>query len=202
MGSVFPSWIVSVIIIPSVAVGAIALALSVLGHNPLRLLRGLLNLKRNSAQLEAEEAFRMFFDKLQGVRHKSSALNVYASQYFTTFQSAGWDEMTLLLDDLEIAENSLRLFMERRRYEDVRDVSRMLLNQLSEGEAIQLMSRYDGLENLRDWQLRSNDILLRVIEASLDSARKTASVGVSRKRSTKPTLLTLAELRSAISEGK
>ena len=190
-------------IIVVVAVAATGLILLLLGQNPFRLLRRLVGLsKRERQQLEAERALSDFVTELDGVRHKFSALSAYSNQYFNTFQAAGWDDVSLLIDDVGLAEHSLRLLLERQRYEDVRDVSQFLLGRLPGSQAQQLVGRYEGLENLDGWRRRCLDALLQVTEASIESARKTASVGVSRKRSAKPTLVSLAELRSALIEGK
>lgn len=154
-----------------------------------------------SSRREAERTYRELREALDGFRHKYAALNVYSNTYFNTFHASGWDELRLLLDDLELAESSLLLLMERNRYNDVRDVSQFLLGRASPDEAQELMNRFEGLEHIADWHRRSRDILLRVIQASMDSARKTASVGINRnKRSSKPTLVTLAELRSSLSD--
>jgi hypothetical protein len=180
-----------------VAVSAIALCL----------LGGFLLVSRSgkgarwSARWEAETAYEELREALNGFRHKYAALNTYSNTYFNTFHASGWDELRLLLDDLELAESSLLLLMERNRYNDVRDVSQFLLGRASPDEAQELMNRFEGLENIADWHRRSRDILLRVIQASMDSARKTASVGINRnKRSAKPTLVTLAELRSSLAD--
>ncbi len=152
-------------------------------------------------QREAERAHEEFREAVNCFRHKYEALNVYSNAYFNTFHASGWDELRLLLDDLEIAESSLLLLMERKRYADVRDISILLMGKASPDVAQELMNRFEGLESIADWKRRSRDILLRVIQASMDSARKIASVGINRNnRSTKPTLVTLAELRSSLAD--
>jgi len=152
-------------------------------------------------QREAERAHEEFREAVNCFRHKYEALNVYSNAYFNTFHASGWDELRLLLDDLEIAESSLLLLMERRRYADVRDISILLMGRSPPDVAQELMNRFEGLEGIADWKHRSRDLLLRVIQASMDSARKIASVGINRhKKSSKPTLVTLAELRSSLSD--
>jgi hypothetical protein len=149
---------------------------------------------------EAEEALEEFSAELGGIRQKYSILSAYSNEYFNTFQAAGWDDLRLLIDDLQIAENSLHLLLERRRYDDVKCISEYLLGVLPEADAQELVQRYDGLESLGGWRRQARDLLLRVVHASMESARKTAAVGISRKRATKPTLVTLAELRSSLGD--
>jgi hypothetical protein len=149
---------------------------------------------------ESERAYQELRDAIQGLQHKYAALDAYSNAYFNTFHASGWHELRALIDDLEFAESSLLLLMERDRYEEVRDVSLFLLGRASPDLAQELMNRFEGLENIADWRRRSREILLRVIQASMDSARKIASVGINRNGGKKPTLVTLAELRSSISE--
>lgn len=149
---------------------------------------------------QAEEALASFCSEVQSIRHAFNSLSAYANEYYNTFQQAGWDEIGLLLEDLQIAESSLHLLMERKRYDDVCGLSRFLLGTLPAFESRELMSRYEGLEHLAGWRGRGRELLIGIINASMESARKTASVGISRKRATKPTLVTLAELRSALTE--
>lgn len=104
-----------------------------------------------SARREAEGAYGELREALESFRHKYAALNVYSNAYFNTFHASGWDELRLLLDDLEIAESSLLLLMERHRYDDVRDVSNFLLGRASPDEAQELMNRFEGLEHIADW---------------------------------------------------
>lgn len=153
------------------------------------------------AQCEAKEALGEFSSELEGIRQKYRILSAYSNEYFNTFQAAGWDDLRLLVDDLEVAENSLHLLLERRRYEDVKSISEYLLGILAAADAQDLLQRYEGLESLGGWRRQARDFLLRVVHASMESARKTAAVGITRKRATKPTLVTLAELRSSLGDG-
>jgi hypothetical protein len=153
------------------------------------------------AQCEAEGVLGEFSSELEGIRQKYRVLSAYSNEYFNTFQAAGWDDLRLLIEDLEVAENSLHLLLERRRYEDVKRISEYLLGILSAADAQALLLRYEGLESLGGWRRQARDLLLRVVHASMESARKTAAVGITRKRTTKPTLVTLAELRSSLGDG-
>ena len=158
----------------------------------LRVLRGV--------QSEAEEALAELHAEIDGIRQKYRILSGYANEYFNTFQAAGWDDLRILIDDLEVAENSLRLLLERRRYNDVKLIAEYLLGTLPASEAQDLVQRYDGLDSLGGWRRQARDLLLRVVHASMESARKTAAVGINRRRSVKPTLVTLAELRSSLGD--
>lgn len=151
---------------------------------------------------EAEQAYKEFHGALEEVRHQRAALDAYSNAYFNTFHSAGWDELRLLMDDLDLVESSLLVLMERGKWREARDISRFLTGDLSPGAAQELLNEFDGLEQVADWRQRSRGILLRVVQASMDSARKIASVGVNRSRSAKPTLITLAEIRSLLTQAQ
>jgi hypothetical protein len=156
---------------------------------------------RSHAHYEAEQAFAEFYAELEGVKQKFNILGSYMTEYFNTFRAAGWEDLRLLLDDLQLTEDSLRLLLESRRYTDVKDISDYLMGRLSKADTERLLQRYDGLEPLKDWRKTSRAVLLRVVRASLDSAQRTAAVGISRNRPTKkPTLVTLAELRSVLGD--
>lgn len=156
---------------------------------------------RSKAHYEAEESLAEFSGELEGVRQKFNILGSYITEYFNTFQAAGWEDLRLLLDDLQITEDSLRLLLENRRYTDVKAISDYLLGRLKDADEKNLLQRYDGLEPLRDWRKTSRGVLLRVVRASLDSAQRTAAVGIHRRRTAKkPTLVTLAELRNVLGD--
>ena len=152
------------------------------------------------AQLEAEESLAGYSAKVEGVRQKFNILSGYLSEDFNTFHAAGWDELQALLNDLQLAEDSLKLLLENRNYHEVKDISDFLLGKLPEDKIESLLQRYDGLEPLQNWRHESHEILLRIVRQSLESAQRTAAAGISRKRSSKPTLVTLAELRSALGD--
>jgi hypothetical protein len=106
----------------------------------------------------------------------------------------------VLLGDLQLVEDSLKLLVENERYHEVKDVSDFLLGRLSEENVESLLQRYDGLEPLRNWRSEAHEILVRIVRQSLETAQRMAAAGISRKRSSKPTLVTLAELRSALDD--
>lgn len=151
-------------------------------------------------QSEAEEAVAELHAEIDGIRQKYKILNGYSNEYFNTFHAAGWDDLRILIDDLEVAENSLCLLLERRRYHDVKLIAEYLLGTLPASDAQDLVQRYEGLDSLGGWRRQARDLLLRVVHASMESARKTAALGINRRRSTKPTLVTLAELRSSLGD--
>jgi hypothetical protein len=155
---------------------------------------------RSHSRYEAEQALGEFSAELEGVRQKFNILGAYITEYFNTFQAAGWDDLRILLDDLQLTEDSLKLLIENRRYRDVLEISHYLMGKLNKVEVQSLMQRYDGLESLQNWRNESRGVLLRVVRASLDSAQRTAAIGINRKRSTKPTLVTLAELRIVLGD--
>lgn len=156
---------------------------------------------RSKAHYEAEESLEEFRAELEGVRQKFSILGSYITEYFNTFQAAGWEDLRLLLDDLQITEDSLRLLLENRRYKDVKEISDYLLGRLKDADQKSLLERYDGLEPLRDWRKTSRAVLLRVVRASIESAQRTAAVGIHRRRAArKPTLVTLSELRNVLGD--
>ncbi len=155
---------------------------------------------RSRAHYEAEHTLGEFSCELEGTRQKFNILGSYINEYFNTFQAAGWDELRVLLDDLQLIEDSLKVLLENGRYKDVKDISDYLLGRLHQDAIVSLVQRYDGLEPLRNWRKTARTVLLRVVRASIDSAQRTADVGINRKRTTKPTLVTLAELRKVLGD--
>lgn len=162
---------------------------------------GFLRKKRGSdVQLEAEESLASYSAEVEGIRQKFHILSGYVAEYFNTFHAAGWDELQALLGDLQLAEDSLKVLLENKNYREVKEISDFLLGRASEDTVESLLNRYDGLDELQNWRHETHHILLRIVSQSLESAQRTAEAGISRKRSSKPTLVTLAELRSALGD--
>lgn len=154
----------------------------------------------SNVQFEAEESLASYSAEVEGVRQKFNILSVYVTEYFNTFHAAGWDQLQLLLGDLQLAEDSLKLLLENKSYHEVKDVSDFLVGRLPEDKVESLLQRYEGLGPLRNWRNEAHEILVRIVRQSLETAQQTAAAGISRKRSSKPTLVTLAELRSALGD--
>lgn len=153
---------------------------------------------RGRAHVEAERALNLLRVELEGLRQKFGILGAYSTEYFNTFQAAGWNELRVLLDDLQDTENALNFLMESRRYQDVQEISHYLLGSLPQEFIKDLLGRYEGLSHLSAWRNDARMILLKIITASMASARQTAELGISRKLDRKPTLVTLAELQTAL----
>lgn len=151
-------------------------------------------------QVEAEASLASFSAEVEGVRQKFNILSGYITEYFNTFHAAGWDELQALLGDLLLVEDSLKVLLDNRSYHEVQEISDFLLGRLAEDKREALLQRYEGLEPLQDWRHEAHEILLRIVRQSLETAQRTAAAGISRKRSSKPTLVTLAELRSALGD--
>jgi hypothetical protein len=176
------------------------LLLAILKRRDLALVDCLRRGLRNNSHREAVNSLGDFSAELEGVKQKFNILETYITEYFNTFQAAGWEDLRLLLDDLQLTEDSLKLLLENRRYKDVKEISDYLMGRLNDAQASSLVQRYDGLEPLQEWRTQSRSVLLRVVRASMDSAKRTAAVGIRRKRATKPTLVTLAELRTVLGD--
>ena len=162
---------------------------------------GLFRRGRNrQLQHEAEQSLANYTAAVEGVRHKFNILSGYVNEYFNTFHAAGWDDLQALLDDLQVAEDSLKVLLENGSYHEVKELSDFLMGTLPEDKVEPLFQRYDGLDPLQNWRHVAHEILLRIVCQSLDSAQRTAAAGISRKRPSKPTLVTLAELRSALGD--
>ena len=78
---------------------------------------------RSNSHQEAFNALGEFSAELEGVKQKFNILESYITEYFNTFQAAGWEDLRLLLDDLQLTEDSLKLLLENRRYKDVKEIS-------------------------------------------------------------------------------
>jgi hypothetical protein len=75
------------------------------------------------------------------------------------------------------------------------------MGHLGEVEAQAIAAEYDGLSELQNWRQTSREILLRVIQATTNSARETQELGISRKRrNRKPTLVSLSDLRGSLGD--
>ena len=93
-------------------------------------LRRFVGLFVNSSKKEAEVAVREFCESVASLRRRYNLLNEYASVYYNTFNEAGWNDLTNLLDELTVAEDALYVFIDARRYAEARDISQFLLGNL------------------------------------------------------------------------
>ncbi len=149
----------------------------------------------------AESLIHEFSSKISLIEHKQRVLSVYTTEYFTTFHEAGWDDLQALVENLRTIETSLRVMFEQRQFADVIEVCKYLLGRGSAESAATLAERYEALSAVENWREESRVILLRLIQATTNSAEKTAELGVTRKRmARRPTLLSLAELRDSMGD--
>ena len=149
----------------------------------------------------AETLVDEFSSKISLIEHKQRVLSVYTNEYFTTFQEAGWEDLQILVDNLRTIETSLRVMIEQRQYAQVVQVCGYLLGRRSADSDRLLVDWYEGLSLVANWREDSRVILLRLIQATTNSAERTAELGVSRKKITRrPTLLSLAELRDSMGD--
>lgn len=149
----------------------------------------------------AEDALNEFASKISLIEHKQRVLSVYTGEYFVTFQEAGWDELHTLVENLRTIETSLRVMCEQGRYGEVVDLCDYLFGRCSVETGRQLSEAYEGLSSVENWREESRVTLLRLIQATTETAHKSAEVGVARKRiNRKPTLLSLADLRDSMGD--
>lgn len=149
----------------------------------------------------AENLVDELSSKISLIEHKQRVLSVYTNEYFATFQEAGWEELQALVDNLRTIETSLRVMIENRQYPQVIEVCSYLLDRRLAGSDRSVVDSYEGLSLVENWREDSRVILLRLIQATTNSAEKTAELGVTRKRmSRRPTLLSLAELRDSMGD--
>jgi hypothetical protein len=149
----------------------------------------------------AEDALNEFSSKVSLIEHKQRVLSVYTSEYFMTFQEAGWDDLHTLVDNLRTIETSLRVMCEQGRYGEVVDLCDYLFGRGSVETGRQLRETYEGLSAVENWREESRGILLRLIQATTETAHKSAETGIARKRiNRKPTLLSLADLRDSMGD--
>ena len=149
----------------------------------------------------AEEAINEFSSKISLLEHQQRVLNVYTTEYFMTFQEAGWSELFAMVENLRTIETSLWVMFEQRRFGEVLDLCDYLFGRCSSKTRRHLCEAYDGLSSVENWREESRVILLRLIQATTETANKSAGVGVSRNRGDrKPTLLSLADLRDSMGD--
>jgi len=149
----------------------------------------------------AESLVNEFSSKISLIEHKQRVLSVYTTEYYTTFHEAGWDDLQALVETLRTIEMSLRVMLEQGRHGQMIEVCEYLLGRCSTDSARSVAESYEGLSLVENWREESRVILLRLIQATTNSAEKTAELGAARKRMTRrPTLLSLAELRDSMGD--
>ena len=153
---------------------------------------------RRSARSEADDALSELRSEIEVFRQNLAILDSYSSEYFHSFQEAGWHSLVRMSEDLSALEASLRVFMRTKRYDEVRDVSLLLLERLPAERYELIIGQHPVLSDLVGWRLRSEQALLKIIDIVTTSAQRTKELGVERRRIRKPTLISLAELRESL----
>lgn len=149
----------------------------------------------------AYESLEEFIGKIRLLEQKQHVLSTYSGQYFNTLQEAGWDDLVVILGRLRSVDIELNIMLEQKRYADVKAICDYLMGHLGEVEALAIAAEYDGLAELQNWRQTSREILLRVIQATTNSARETQELGISRtRRDRKPTLVSLSDLRGSLGD--
>lgn len=151
-----------------------------------------------SARREAEDALSQLQGEIEVFKQNLAILDSYSAEYFHSFQEAGWHSLTRVSEDLSALEASLRVFMRTKRYDEVRDVSLLLLEKLSVERYEAVIVQHPVLSDLVGWRPRTGQALLKLIDIVTTSAQRTKDLGVERRRMRKPTLLSLAELRESL----
>jgi hypothetical protein len=156
---------------------------------------------KSRAKKRSDELLHEFAYKISLIEHKQRVLSVYTNEYFTTFHEAGWEDLQSLVENLRTIETSLRVMGEQGDYERVCDICEYLMGRCSAESARTVAETYEGLAVVENWREESRVILLRLIQATTESAEKTAELGAGPKRmSRRPTLLSLAELRDSMGD--
>ncbi len=150
---------------------------------------------------DAYESFEEFIGKIRLLEQKQHVISAYSGGYFNTLQDAGWDDLVAMIGSLRSVDIELNIMLEQKRYADVKAICDYLLGHLGEVEAQAIAAEYDGLSELQNWRQTSREILLRVIQATTNSAQETQELGISRKkRDRKPTLVSLSDLRGSLGD--
>jgi hypothetical protein len=146
----------------------------------------------------AEGALTELHEEIEIFKQNLAVLDSYSAEYFHSFQEAGWHNLLRVAEELSALEASLRVFQRTRRYDEVREVSLLLLDRLPAERCKGLLEQHPVLVELVGWKPQAQQGLVKLIQVVANSAQRTRDLGVERKRPRKPTLLSLAELRQSL----
>lgn len=155
--------------------------------------------KKDRERYAAVEALARLSGQLVILSKKKGILEGYTGDYFHTFNQAGWQEFVYLVEDLQAIECSIHLLIDEGKFRQAHQVTSYLLGELDREDSRKVEQAWESLSDFADWRSRSNQYLVKLVQATTTSAEETRSLGITR-RHRKPTLLSMAELRKGLVE--
>jgi hypothetical protein len=143
----------------------------------------------------ASSAAEQFKSTLGDFRRKMQLMEEYSPEYHTSFSSGGWAWLVSTSEHLDTAESIIDAFLASGRDYDAFILSSFLNGDLPHAEMPLASVRFADFVDLLDWQGRTSQQLLQVLEAVRESAELNKEIGLQRSRNRKPTIHVLDELR-------
>jgi len=155
---------------------------------------------RSSGRRSARAALEHFSAEVTILGDQVEMLDHYSTEYHHAFFEAGWAEIINTYNELVAARQVIQVMMDGRRYREAFTFTVFLLDELPEDLASDAAAQYEEFAHLPGWQARMRESLYDVIESVQKVATVNEQAGIKRSTGRKPTLMTLAEIRKALSE--
>lgn len=143
----------------------------------------------------ATASAQQFKEILSDFRRKMQTMEEYSPDYHTSFSSGGWAWLVSTSEHLDTAESIIDAFLASGRDYDAYTLAAFLNGDLSHAEMPLASVRFADFVDLLDWQGRTSQQLLHLLETVKDSAEINQEIGLQRSRNRKPTIHVLDELR-------
>ncbi len=159
------------------------------------ILRRFLEFRYRGSAYRAAEEFELVLDEY---KNRVELLNEYTSDYVSVFNEGNWYRALMFVEELDGAYAELCTLLYGGEYLDAISLVDFLL---ADGAPVPeyVLERVDQKWTpLEFWEKDFDEILVRISQRLEVAAQETARLGIGRRRTRKPTLVAIQELRKKI----
>ena len=154
---------------------------------------------RDPIRSRAYAQARWFQEKVQEFRNHTVTLEKHSDEYCTVFSDNEWIKLKETLTRLEQVDEDVHVHLAKREYPQALTILEKVNSPISSHSPLdQVDKEIQQIEELINWQ-RSVHVMLKKVVLNLEVAAHTAR-DLSKARPTRPTLVTLADIKKVLLE--
>jgi hypothetical protein len=157
---------------------------------------------RDPKMVRAEALARSFNERVQNFRGHTDTLERHSNEYRSVFDDNEWDTLLTTINRLEQINISVQSLLNQRDYATaLSTLERIMSPSNSNGTLDRIDHDIQHLEDVLNWELNLHTMLKKVISNLEVAAVETKNIAdVKRNTSTRPTLVTLADIKKQLLE--
>jgi hypothetical protein len=154
---------------------------------------------RDPIRSRAYAQARWFQERVQEFRNHTITLEKHSDEYCAVFSDNEWVKLKETLTRLEQVDEDVHLHLAKREYTQALTILGKVNNPINTNSPLdQVDKEIQHIEELINWQ-RSVHVMLKKVVLNLEVAANTTR-DLSKARGTRPTLVTLADLKKVLLE--